>query len=164
MEDIKFTCSSLTGTNKKGTISKDKDGYYDMVIGGLNILNSAGEYYEYNGAKELFKSSSSFYRRIKRGVLRGEVGHPRRQPYQSLDDYMARILDIDEKNVCVHFAEVYLDFENFSNPDGTKAIAIRSKLAPDGLSKKFCFRTTGRKLSSDSHNLSAIRVFKAFKV
>lgn len=132
MNNIRFTCSSLAGTQKKGIIPKGADGYYDMVIGGLNLFNSAGEYYEYAGAKELFQSSSSFMRRVKRGALRGEVGHPRRDPGQSIDSYMSRILDIDEKNVCVHFAEIYLDFENFKNADGSKIIAIMSRLSPSG--------------------------------
>lgn len=132
MNNIRFTCSSLAGTEKKGIIPRDANGYYDMVIGGLDILNSAGEYYEFSGAKELFQSSSSFMRRVKRGALRGEVGHPRRLAGQSMDSYMSRILDIDEKNVCVHFAEIYLDFDNFKNPDGSKIIAIRAKLAPSG--------------------------------
>lgn len=132
MNNIRFTCSSLAGTQKKGILPKGEDGYYDMVIGGLNLYNSAGEYYEYSGAKELFQSSSSFMRRVKRGALRGEVGHPRREAGQSIDSYMSRILDIDEKNVCVHFSEIYLDFENFKNPDGSKIVAIMAKLTPSG--------------------------------
>ena len=137
MSNIRFSCTSLAGTQKQGIIPKDANGYYDMVIGGLDILNSAGEYYDHAGAKELFQESSSFMRRVKRGALRGEVGHPRREHGQSIDSYISRILDIDEKNVCVHFSEIYLDFESFKNPDGTKIVAIRAKLAPSGPKAEF---------------------------
>ncbi len=137
MSNIRFSCTSLAGTQKQGIIPKDANGYYDMVIGGLDILNSAGEYYDHAGAKELFQESSSFMRRVKRGALRGEVGHPRREHGQSIDSYVSRILDIDEKNVCVHFSEIYLDFESFKNPDGTKIVAIRAKLAPSGPKAEF---------------------------
>ena len=137
MSNIRFSCTSLAGTQKEGIIPKDANGYYDMVIGGLDILNSAGEYYDHAGAKKLFQESSSFMRRVKRGVLRGEVGHPRREHGQSIDSYISRILDIDEKNVCVHFSEIYLDFESFKNPDGTKIVAIRAKLAPSGPKAEF---------------------------
>ena len=137
MSNIRFSCTSLSGTQKQGIIPKDANGYYDMVIGGLDILNSAGEYYDHAGAKELFQESSSFMRRVKRGALRGEVGHPRREHGQSIDSYVSRILDIDEKNVCVHFSEIYLDFESFKNPDGTKIVAIRAKLAPSGPNAEF---------------------------
>ena len=86
MSNIRFSCTSLAGTQKQGIIPKDANGYYDMVIGGLDILNSAGEYYDHAGAKELFQESSSFMRRVKRGALRGEVGHPRREHGQSIDE------------------------------------------------------------------------------
>ena len=90
MSNIRFSCTSLAGTQKQGIIPKDANGYYDMVIGGLDILNSAGEYYDHAGAKELFQESSSFMRRVKRGALRGEVGHPRREHGQSIDS-MCRV-------------------------------------------------------------------------
>lgn len=140
MNNVHFTCASLAGTPKQGVLRPDKDGYYDMVIGGLNILNSAGEYYDYNGAKSLFENSSSFMRRVRRGALRGEVGHPRREVGQSIDQFMSRILDIDEKNTCVHFADIYLDFENFKNPDGSRIVAIMSKLRPSGAKGDFLQR------------------------
>lgn len=137
MSQIRFTCQSLVGTGKKGIIPRDEFGYYDMNIGALNILNSAGEYYDYNGAKELFEGSSSFMRKIKRGALRGECGHPRREAGMTESAFMARILDTYEPNVCVHYSEVYLDFDNFKNPDGTPIVAIRAKLKPSGPKAQF---------------------------
>lgn len=133
---IKFTCASLQ-PGKKGVVAKDDTGYYDMVIGGMNILNSKGEYYEYEAAKSLFENSSAFMRRVKRGALRGEVGHPRKQVGESVDAFLNRVLDICEPNVCVHYSEVYLDFENFKNPDGSKIVAIRAKLRPAGPKAQF---------------------------
>ena len=137
MSQIRFTCQSLVGTDKKGIIPMDANGYYDMVIGGMNILNSAGQYYDYQSAKSLFENSSSFMRRVQRGALRGECGHPRQFPGQSMDSYMSRILDIDESNVCVHYSEVYLDFDHFKNPDGSAVVAIRAKLRPSGPKAQF---------------------------
>lgn len=132
MSLIKFTCTSLEATNKKGIIPADKDGYRELPIGGLNILNSAGQWYDYNGAKELFESSSQLMRRVKRGALRGEVGHPQPLPGQSMDDYTMRILTINEKNVCAHFSEIYLNFNDFKGEDGKPIIAIMGKVAPSG--------------------------------
>lgn len=131
MNNVRFTCTSLVN-GKKGIITPDEHGYYDMVIGGMNILNSAGQYYTYEGAKQLFEDSSAFMRRVKRGALRGEVGHPKPLPGQSYDEYATRIITIDERNVCVHFAEVYLNFKDFKNDDGTPIVAIMGKLAPSG--------------------------------
>lgn len=132
MSTIKFTCTSLQGTPKKGVLAPDENGYYVMPVGGLNVLNSAGQWYDYEGAKGLFEGSSQLMRRVKRGALRGEVGHPQPQPGQSEDDYVMRILTIDERNVCSHFAELFLNFNDFKGDDGKPIIAIMAKVAPSG--------------------------------
>lgn len=132
MQDIRFACTALDGTNKVGVIPKDSDGYYDMIVGGLNMFNSAGQYYEYEGAKALFEGSSPFMRRVSRGALRGEVGHPKKRIGETDDQYLDRIYSIDEGNVCVHFKEIYLDFNSMKDTTGKPVIAIRAKLAPSG--------------------------------
>lgn len=135
MSLIKFTETKLSNTDKKGLLKPDESGYYEHVIGGLNTFNSAGEYYVANGAKELFEQSSSFMRRIKNGCLKGEMGHPTKNKNMSMDDFMQRVLTIDEKNVCVHYSDIYLDINygknnpQFKNPN---LIAIIAKLKPTG--------------------------------
>lgn len=132
---VKFTATKLASTGKQGILKPDADGYYTMPIGALNAFNSAGEYYTLNGAKELFEQSSIFMRRIKNGCLKGETGHPKRLPGMSMDDYINRILTIDEKNVCCHFKEVWLD-EQFgaNNPEfkNPRMVAIMGKVKPTG--------------------------------
>jgi hypothetical protein len=132
MSTIKFTCTSFDSNQKKGVLKPDENGYYELPVGGLNVLNSAGQWYDYDGAKSLFESSSQLMRRVKRGALRGEVGHPAPKPGQSEDEYAMRILTIDEKNVCAHFAELYLNFNDYKSDDGKPIIAIMAKVAPSG--------------------------------
>ena len=132
MSSVRFTCTALAGTNKVGNLSVDSDGYRTMVIGGLNMFNSAGQWYDYEGAKNLFEDSSQFMRRVKRGSLRGEVGHPKQEKGQSFDDYVSRVLEIRESNVCVHFKEIYLDFNKMKDGSGKPVIAIMAKLMPSG--------------------------------
>jgi hypothetical protein len=132
---IKFTATKLTNTGKVGNLKPDADGYYELIIGGLNTFNSAGEYYTLNGAEELFKQSSIFMRRVSNGCLKGEVGHPKRQPGMSMDDYVSRILSIDEGNVCAHFKEVWLDTDfGKKNPkfNNNALVAIMAKVKPAG--------------------------------
>lgn len=131
-QTIKFSCTALNGTNKAGVIPKDADNYYTMVVGGLNIFNSAGQWYSYDGAKALFESSSQFQRRVSRGCLFGERGHPRREPGMSFDDYVQRILEIRETNICVHFKEIFLDFNSMKDVNGKAVVAIMAKLTPSG--------------------------------
>ncbi|BAW19297.1 putative virion structural protein [Ralstonia phage RP31] len=130
--NVTFTCTRLNGTNKVGDLKKNERGYYVMVIGALNMFNSAGMYYRADAAKQFFEESSSFMRRVKRGALRGEYGHPRRDPAMSMQAFYARLLQIHEDKVCVHFASVWLDFENYKDDQGRPIVAILAEVAPNG--------------------------------
>ncbi len=134
MNTIRFACTSLVGTNKAGIIKPDGDGYYTQVLGGLNILNSAGMHYDATAeVRSLFvDQSQQFQRRIKRGVLKAELGHPKPSPGMSEDAYFERLLTIDEKHVCAHISEVWLDDTSFKNPDGSAVIAIMGKVKGSG--------------------------------
>ena len=129
---IRFSCTSLQGTNKKGILTKDEHGYYSQPIGGLNVMNSAGMYYTYQGAKNLFEESSAFMRRVRRGALRGENGHPKRGERQSMDEFASRILTIDESRICVHWRDISLDFNNYTDQNGQPIVAIIGSFTPSG--------------------------------
>ena len=113
-----FACTALLGTNKVGELKKTDDGYYIVVLGALDVFNSAGAYYPYDSAKDVFKESSSLMRRVANGALRGEYGHPKRQPNQSLREFVDRVLQIDEKNVAFHVRKVTVDFTSVKGEDG----------------------------------------------
>ena len=131
MNNIRFACTSLLGTNKVGNLSADENGYYTMVVGALNMFNSAGQYYVFDQARELFEESSQFMRRVKRGALRGEYGHPKQE---GMNDraFAHRAMAIYEERVCCHHAEIWLDFESVKGDDGRPVIAIMSKVSPSG--------------------------------
>lgn len=132
MNSIRFGCTSLLGTNKSGSLKQDADGYYECVVGALNVYNSAGHYYVYEQCRDLFDKSSQLMRRVKRGALRGEYGHPKRQISQSMDDFAHRVLSIHEEQVCCHHAELFLDFDRIKDENGKPVISIVSKVAPSG--------------------------------
>lgn len=127
-----FSCTALQGTNKCGKLKPDADGYYEMVLGALNFYNSAGAFYPYEGsAKEIFKASSSFMRRVAKGALRGEYGHPKRDN-MTLNQYMIRLLEIDERMICCHFKEVRVDYTAVKDAKGNPCIAIIGLVKPAG--------------------------------
>jgi hypothetical protein len=132
LNKVNFSCTTLQGTKKQGILKPDDNGYFTMPIGGLNCFNSAGELYTYEGAKELFTVSSAFMRRVKTGTLKGECGHPKPLPNQSMESFAQRVLSIDEKNVCAHFSEIWLDFDNVKDATGKPVIAIMAKVSPSG--------------------------------
>jgi len=117
---VKFTCTKMQAKGKEGILKPDGQGYFEVVVGGLNTFNSSGQYYALEGAKELFESSSVFMRRVERGALRGEVGHPIFESTMSNDDWVNRVFEIRESNVCCHFKEIWLDYDNVKGPSGEK--------------------------------------------
>jgi len=129
---IRFACTSLKGTNKVGVLPVDENGYRTMIVGALNMFNSAGEFYVAEEAKELIvNSSSAFQRRVARGVLKAEYGHPKPFPGQSERSFAARVLNIDEDRVAAHHKEIWLDFDAKA-PDGKSVIGIMSKVRDSG--------------------------------
>lgn len=129
---IRFGCTSLDGISKAGVILPDKDGRYDMVVGGLDVYNSAGQYYPYREAKALFEGSSHFMRRVKRGVLAAELGHPKPTPGMTNEQFVQRVLTLEERNICAIHQDIYLDFDSVRDEMGRPVIAIRSKMTPSG--------------------------------
>lgn len=135
MDVVKFTETIFSNNKKKGVLTPDSDGYYTVLLGGLNTYNSAGEYYVATGVVEMFQGSSHFMRRVHNGALYSELGHPKRQPGMGLEDFYRRIVTIDENNICAHISEVWLDFNfgkehpEIGNPE---FVAIMGKVKPAG--------------------------------
>jgi hypothetical protein len=132
---IKFTETVFSDKNKKGILTPDENGYYEVILGALNVYNSAGEYYVADGAVELFKNSSVLMRRINGGALYSELGHPKKPSGMSHEEFYRRIIALDENNICAHISEISLDLDygrnnpEFNNPD---MIAIIGKVKPSG--------------------------------
>lgn len=129
---VRFACTSLAGVNKVGSLKKDDNGYYEIVVGALNVYNSAGQLYVFKEAEHLFKESSQLMRRVQRGALRGEYGHPKLMPGMKAEDFAYRCLSIYEENVCCHHKEITLDFNRVKDDAGRPVIAIISKVLPNG--------------------------------
>ena len=118
---------------KQGILKADGQGYYEQIIGGLNMDNSAEmRYTAEKKVLDLFEGSSVFKRKIQRGVLRGENGHPKFNPGMTKSDFINRIYQIYEENTVVHFKDVWLDNTILKNPDGSPIWAILAKFTPSG--------------------------------
>lgn len=135
---LQFSCTTLLGTNKVGDLKADADGYYEMVVGALNMFNSKKEFYTYEAAKRFFTDSADLMRRVDKGVLRGEYGHPSMDAYLGLpeqqrqDAWFQRLYELRESEICCHHMKLWLDFDRVRDKDGNKVIAIISKVKPSG--------------------------------
>lgn len=127
-----YQCTALVGTNKVGNLKPDEDGYYTLVVGGLNAFNSSGAFYPLAPAKALFDSSSSFMRRISGGNCKAECGHPKPLPGQSGRDFMQRVLQIEETRVAAHFRKIWLQEEGVRDAQGRPIVAIMAEVKPAG--------------------------------
>jgi Peptidase S80 family len=129
---VKFACTALAGANKAGVLKRDANGYYEIVVGALNVFNSAGQLYVFEQAKALFAESSQLMRRVQRGALRGEYGHPKLAAGQTKESFANRVLSIYEENVCCHHKDITLDFDRVKDDNGRPIITIISKVLPAG--------------------------------
>ncbi|QOV08063.1 putative structural protein [Pseudomonas phage vB_PaeM_kmuB] len=102
----------LAGTNKKGVLVPDADGYYLTPLGAYGTRNSAGMFYEMASGVSMFNPDSPLMRRVKKGVLFMEYKHP--EPYRkdgtrmNEHEYLMRIRQIDDDRVCAHIKELIL--------------------------------------------------------
>lgn len=103
-----YACTRLEGVAKRGVVKPDADGYYEIVVGGLGVRNSAGALYELAAGQRLFQASSSLMRRIEAGQLRGEYGHPKISPNMRPAEFFQRILTIEETRISHHIRKITL--------------------------------------------------------
>lgn len=164
MNNVIFSCTSLEGVNKVGTLKKDEDGYRTMVVGALNVFNSGGQFYAHDEAVNLFNESGAFMRRVNRAALRAEVGHPKPPPMSAdpaqrkiqEQEFARRCMTIDDNNVCAQHRRVWLDYNAVKDGRGKPVIAIMSSVIPSG--EKFEFLE--RQLSNPHENVCfSIRAF-----
>lgn len=136
MSNVFFTATKLPMLKKEGKITPDENGYYELVVGGLNTHNNTGAwYYTIEGVRQLFGPGSLLHRRIANGCLRAEVNHPSRKPGEKDEAFIARMMDIDLNNTCAHFKDIWLDEDfgknhpEYNNPN---LVAIMAKVKPAG--------------------------------
>lgn len=129
--NLVYQNTTLVGSTKTGLLKPDANGYYELVLGAFNYHNSAGAFYTLDPLKELLVSSSDLMRRIKRGALRSEYGHPRFNSQMSQRDIILRVLDIMEDRTCAHIKSIQLDEERVIS-GGEKVAAIIGMVKPSG--------------------------------
>lgn len=128
-----YACTAVTPTGAKRILTPDATGYYNVVLGALNVSNARGEFYPaLNEVKALFTASSDLQRRIAAGQLYAEAGHPTFSAGMSKRDIIMRVLHLEEKNFCAHIKEVYLDSDSVTDAASGKLITIFGRVKPHG--------------------------------
>lgn len=134
---VLLECTALKGSNKLGVVTPDEDGYYTVPVGAYDIKNSAGYHYDLNSAVKLLEPGSPLQRQIEKGVLYGELGHPKPQEFMGSDGkfnrdaFFQRLYKVEEDRCAVHFGEVWID-RNFRDHSGRTVCAVMAKVKPQG--------------------------------
>lgn len=127
-----YECTALRGTNKKGVIKPDADGAYTVVLGALNIYNSGGAFYPEEYAKRHFEENAPLMRKLHTGRLRGECGHPKREPGMTDKDYFRRGATIYEQCEMFTIVEIWLDHTSVKDEAGRPVLIIMGRIIPSG--------------------------------
>jgi hypothetical protein len=129
-ERVMFNNTILKGINKGGILKPDENGYYDMVLGALGVMNSAGENYVNTAvARRTFEENGTLIRRINQGLLRGEYGHPDPADSPNFLAFESRVRKIKEDRISHHISKVWLEEIEYK---GKKVLGIIGKVKPCG--------------------------------
>ncbi len=132
MSIITYEATALVGTNKKGIITPNQDGYYPILLGGLDVFNSKGEFYCGKASGDVLKTAKLLNKRLQKGNLNGEAGHPKRTTENDFQ-FLNRIYTIEETRISHHISKVWYDTEGIFDPlTGKKIIAFIGLVKPKG--------------------------------
>lgn len=128
---VQLGCTMLLGTEKKGVLKPDADGYYTVVLGAYGAYNSANMFYDLASAAPFFQKGSPLTRMVEKGVLRGEYKHPEKQTGWSDLEYIHRIRQIDSDRVSHHIRNLKLQ-EGHKDEKGRPITVVIGEIRPSG--------------------------------
>jgi len=134
MSNVKLTVIKSNAGNR--VVKPDADGYYKVVLGAFNALNSAGEAYSFDNIENILNDKSNVLNtRMTTGRLRAEADHPRREPNQTTRDFVSRNLDISTARASAHIKQVWLEQTDISEgiPGLGKVVLVKGLVKPSGV-------------------------------
>lgn len=121
--------TALIGTNKTGSVPRNSDGSFRMILGALNFKNAKGEIYTKASGEAILREGTGLRRRIENSQCRGEYGHPKPTPGMTDLQYLTRICQIEETKVCHLHKEVWLETLEYQ---GQKVLSFMGDIEPEG--------------------------------
>jgi hypothetical protein len=131
MPSFRMTCTTLLGLGKKGILTPQSDGYYEVVLSALDYPNGVGAVYRRASAEKMLEQSGPLKRRISDGQQFGEWGHPKSDGMNE-QQAMARMYQVYEERTSHHFKSVWLEDKGLSDKHGRSFTGIMGLVRPQG--------------------------------
>lgn len=132
MTIITYESNILKNSGKKGILKPDADGRYEVVMGAFNYQNNHKDFYPFDPVKSMFDKSGPFMRRVEANALRGEYGHPKRDKSPSMPDFIRRVMEIRETQVCCYWNKIQLNEQDQIAMNGQREIVVTGLVKPSG--------------------------------
>lgn len=129
---VRYTCTAYMGVNDASALTVDADGYREIIVGGIGVHNASGDFYDEQAARQFFDTDPDFQRRITRGLLKGELGHPKMTPGMKDYEYINRLMQMEETNICAHHHTIAVSTEMIKDGEGRAFFPILAKTIPSG--------------------------------
>lgn len=126
MSEISFGNIILANNGKKGILKPDSEGFYRLNGGGFNIPNRNGVSYLANSyIQECMGEDSDLNRRVLRGEVMGEMGHPPMHYLENINgqivrtkitnvfEWIQRLRTIDMDRVCMLIKKIIFNTDQW---------------------------------------------------
>lgn len=125
-----YSCNSLPGVNSVSKMKPDDKGYWKCILGGFNIENESGIFYPLTDTvRTLFEKTGVVQRRIEKGMMFSEYGHP--QLFNmSHSDCLRRLALIEPTRTCAHIGKIWL--EHTKDAHGKDIVLVYGMVKPSG--------------------------------
>jgi len=145
-QTLTFENTLLAGSGKRGVLKPmDDSGYYMMNAGKLNAPLRLGHAYAVNDyVMECMDPNSDLMRRVARGEVYAELGHPQpfylervngmvvRTPITEAFEWVMRLRTIVMDNVCLHIRRIHFDMMG----GRYDPVMMRAEIIPFGTHKQ----------------------------
>ncbi len=130
-QQYNMSCDILSSTGLQGKLNSDNGLFRDIVLGALNFRNSYGAIYTVESGRTLVNPNSGFSRRQANGHAKGEYGHPKRIGQMTDEQWMERIMTIEETRVSHDHIKTWIDTIT-DRKTGNKVIAFLGDIQAAG--------------------------------
>ena len=130
---LEFAYTPVDGDNTK---LEQENGWYHVILGGFNILNKDGIYYDVEGVEEMLRNPNHLIcQRLEAGNLYGEMEHPLITPSMTGDQIINNNLKISGEKVSHVIRQIELipiDNRQKMNPYNKPIYVVTAWIKPTG--------------------------------